>query len=97
MPRRHVDWLWKKHGLEALYVARDTVYSAMLHETIPAILRTKAEGLFGIGVKLAAMPTDDVDGDDYAAAVMSVQKDIDRLLGTNFADHAIEFSEGADE
>jgi hypothetical protein len=78
------NWLWQKHGLDPLYDARDAVASAM-HETIATILHTEAEGLFGIGVKLAALPNH-WDAQDCVDAVAAVQQDIDRLIGTNFAE-----------
>ena len=55
-------------------------------ETIAKILRTDAEGLFGIAVKLSALPKEP-GPEDYLDAVKSVQQDIDRLIGTNFSNY----------
>jgi hypothetical protein len=77
-------WLWHKHGLDTLCEAWYAPDFAM-REMIPTILHTEAEGLYGIGVKLAALPNhfDTEDLDDAIAAVLG---DIDRLLGSDFAE-----------
>jgi hypothetical protein len=46
---------------------------------------TKATGLFGIGVKLAATQAPWIDGEDYEEAIAAVCNDIDRLIGSDFA------------
>jgi hypothetical protein len=76
-------WLWRKHGLDRLNDDWNAADSAM-RETIAAILRSPAEGLFGIGVKLAALPND-YDAEDCVDAAAAVRRDIDRLIGSNFA------------
>ena len=53
-----------------------------MRETIAMIRQSKADGLFGIGVK-----PNDCDQVDYEDAVASVIDDIDRLLGSDFAIH----------
>jgi hypothetical protein len=80
------DWLWQKHDLQSLSDAWHAARAGM-RETIDTILQTKAEGLFGIGVKLAAMTTDQRERDlyEYEDAVVAVFDDIDRLLGSDFA------------
>ena len=51
------NWLWRKHGLDHLSDAWNAAGSAMC-ETAETILQTEAAGLFGIGVKLAALPAE---------------------------------------
>src|ERR1700686_2361514 len=48
--------LWKKHGLDRLYDAWNDA-GERTDATIKAILEQEAEGLFGVGAKLAALPT----------------------------------------
>ena len=79
------QWLWNKYGLDTLRDA-DNRLRAIVEE----ILRAEANSLFGIGVKLAALPGGDFldeserDPRGYVAAVASVLSDINRLLGTDF-------------
>ena len=80
---RAYQWLREKHGLDVKYDALNAAAEAM-HETIGKILETDAEGLFGIGVKLAALPNN-CDPEDCREAVAAVLDDIDRLLGSDFA------------
>jgi hypothetical protein len=53
-----------------------------LAPVIRSVHRTEAQTLFGVGVKLAALPD---TGEDFSDAAISVMRDIDRLLGTDFA------------
>jgi hypothetical protein len=53
-------------------------------ETIAAIHGTPAESVFGLGVKLAALPIDGPD-EEYGAAIEAVLVDINRLTGAAFA------------
>ena len=85
------NWLWRKHGLDQLRDAWNDAGSAMC-ETVEAILQTEAAGLFGVGVKLAALP-DKPDPEDYEDAVAAVLNDIDRLLGSDFAARAASLME----
>jgi hypothetical protein len=57
-----------------------------LHEITKAILRAPAEGLFGIGVKLATMGEEE-DLPACQDAVNSALKALDQLAGTKFADY----------
>jgi hypothetical protein len=84
------DWLWRKHNLDVLWDACHAATSA-IRETISTILNTKAEGLLGIGVKLAAMPPNPNEWtfEDYEDAVVAALEDIDRLTGSGFAANAI--------
>jgi hypothetical protein len=88
------EGLWHRCGLEPLWETINVTDSAM-RDTIAAILHTEAEGLFGIGVKLAAMPRDR-DQQDYEDAIVAVQQDIDRLLGSHFAAMTSMFALAAD-
>jgi hypothetical protein len=51
---------------------------------IRAIHSSEAKTLFGVAVKLAAVPLGDFDDQDMTDAGLSVLRDIDRLLGTDF-------------
>jgi hypothetical protein len=77
------EWLWNKHGLEHLNDAWNEADSA-IHKTVKAILRTKAESLFGVGVKLTALPMQHEE-EDWQDAVKAALQDIDRQLGSEFA------------
>jgi hypothetical protein len=85
--------LWHKHGLEEIWDARNAADCAM-RATIADILRTEAEGLFGIGVKLSSMPAD-CEQEDHEEAITAVLDDINRLLGTAFV--VVEVSDGSFE
>jgi hypothetical protein len=62
---------------------------------IAQIQLAKAESLFGVGVKLAALPLGiERDEDDYAEAVTAALTDIDRLTGSGFA---VDFVKAEDE
>ena len=83
--RRAHDWLWRKHGLDELYDAANTT-SDKLRETIAAIMRTEAVGLFGVGVKLTAIRLwSEPEVEDYEEVATLALRDIDRLIGTKFA------------
>jgi hypothetical protein len=77
------QWLWNKHGLEPLCDAWNAAHDAV-GKTAKAIQRTKAESLFGVGVKLTALPID-YEEEDCKDALKSTRDDIDRLLGSDFA------------
>jgi hypothetical protein len=79
------QWLWRKHGLDELSDKRHSIDTA-IRETIAAILGTRAEGLFGLAVKLSALPVGEYEeaGYDLVEASALVLEDIDRLLGSNF-------------
>jgi hypothetical protein len=88
--------LWRKHGLDKLWDQRNSIDTAQ-RETIAAILSTKAEGLFGIAVKLSAMPDGaQYDQEDWTEATAVVLDDIDRLLGTDFGTRFCEIYEPGD-
>jgi hypothetical protein len=87
LPGTHYEnhrWLWRKHGLDELFAKLNSVDRAA-RETIAEILNTKAEGLFGIAVKLSAQSTDRLSHakEDYAESVAVALEDIDRLLGSD--------------
>jgi hypothetical protein len=84
------DWLWRKHNLDMLWGACTATTSA-IRETIATILHTEAEGLLGVGVKLAAMPPnpDEWTFEDYEDAVVAALEDIDRLTGSGFAANVV--------
>jgi hypothetical protein len=83
------QWLWNKYGLDAL---RDALCDAdnRMGAIVEEILKAEANSLFGIGVKLAALPSGDClheshhDPQGYVDAAASVLSDINRLLGTDF-------------
>ena len=51
-----------------------------------AIHNTEAMTLFGVGAKLAALPRGaGRDDADFRDAAISVMRDVDRLLGTDFS------------
>jgi hypothetical protein len=75
------NWLWHKHGLEELWNAWNSATEAM-EATSAAILAVEAEGLLGIGIKLAALPVGfELDSDDLEEARDAVLMDIERLMG----------------
>jgi hypothetical protein len=89
--------LWDKHGLEPLYGAWNATCDAM-RKTITAIRATPAGGLFGIGVKLAALPADSSLGlseEEYQEAIAATLADINRLAGTDFP--VVEHEDDGDE
>lgn len=79
----------KEGGVQQAFEAVNAAFDAM-SPWIRAIHRHKATTLFGIGAKLAALPTVslmhiDHQSDDFADAGISLLRDIDALLGTSFA------------
>jgi hypothetical protein len=87
---RAYEWLWQKHGLEQLWDAADAAHDRM-DDIVKGILCVEATSLFGIGVKLAALPGSyslsegrSNDPEDYVESVASVLSDINRLIGTDF-------------
>src|ERR1700730_12150002 len=78
--------LWRSYGLEELSDASNNAYNRA-SATIAAIQATPAEGLIGIGIKLAALPLDreNVSEEDMADAIASALEDIALLTGTDFA------------
>jgi hypothetical protein len=77
--------LWIKHGVDVTYDAWNRAHEASF-AVIEKIRRTPAEGLFGVGVKLAALPSEDdeIAIEDYEEAVASALTNIDRLIGSSF-------------
>jgi hypothetical protein len=81
------NWLWRKHGLEELWNGWNSATDAM-EAASAAILAVEAEGLLGIGIKLAALPVEfELDSDDLEEARDAVLMDIERLLGVTL-EHA---------
>jgi hypothetical protein len=66
-----------------------------MREIIPIIRRTRAEGLFGIGVKFVALPHHS-DPEDLEEAIAAALEDIDRLLGSDFDARGLERERGED-
>jgi hypothetical protein len=83
--------LWRSYGLEELSDASNDAYNRA-SATIAAIQATPAEGLIGVGIKLAALPVDseNVSDEDLKDAIESAMRDIARLTGTDFAADATE-------
>jgi hypothetical protein len=77
--------LWEKHGIDRLYATWNDA-GERTDETVRAIREQEAEGLFGIGAKLAALPTQDSQDPayDHEATIRSALRGIDRLIGTTF-------------
>jgi hypothetical protein len=77
-----VQLLWKSTGAAAAYHRWNAAVDTML-DVIERIQRTPAEGLFGVGVKLAALNSspDQCDYEDGAASALAC---INRLTGSNF-------------
>jgi hypothetical protein len=73
------NWLWRNHGLEELWNAWNSASEAM-EATSALILAVEAEGLLGIGIKLAALPVEP-DLDDLEEARDAILMDIERLMG----------------
>jgi hypothetical protein len=88
--------LWDKHGLDELVDQRNSLDTAM-REKIAVILNTEAEGLFGIAVKLSALPDcAREDTEDWTEATAVVLEDIDRLLGSDFGARFCEIYDPSD-
>jgi hypothetical protein len=77
------QWLWRKHGLDALSDAWNDACEAT-GETIEEIRDAEATGLLGILVKFLALPPD-TEAEDYEESYVSALTDIDRLFGSGFA------------
>jgi hypothetical protein len=92
--------LWKKHGLDRLHDAWNAA-GELVDETVEAIREEEAEGLFGIGVKLAALPADGGSRDpvpDHEDAIVSALTEIDRLIGSAFvSSFSVHMDEADDE
>jgi hypothetical protein len=73
--------LWQKHGLEELSEAWNATAVAVSN-AVAEILTAPAEGFFGIGAKLSALPTCP-DEEDYEAAMNAALEDIERILGVS--------------
>ena len=76
---------WKRHYLDRVYEAWNDV-GERTDETVRAIREQEAEGLFGVGAKLAALPTQDSQDPayDHEATIRSALRGIDQLIGTTF-------------
>ena len=95
--------LWNEYELDSLSHAAEQAHTR-LDEAVKKILKAKATGLFGIGVKLAALPatifldgTENHDPEDYIPAIASVLDDINRLIGTDFVGVEEEYAEDDEE
>jgi hypothetical protein len=84
------EWLFQKYGVQKPLEAMNEA-SAAMRDTVDAIRRIDAVGLFGVGVKLAALETGPFHGtiggeaEDYEEAARSTLAGIDRILGTSFS------------
>jgi hypothetical protein len=85
-------WLWQKHGLDRLNADWNAATNEE-SEIVATIQRTQAEGIIGIGIKLAALPapiTSGVvpvrDNEDRYETILAALVDIDRLAGTNLVE-----------
>jgi hypothetical protein len=77
-------WLWRKHRLDEL-TDKCTSTDAAIRLTVAAILRARPQSLFGIAVKLSALPLHaEDDAQDSFETIGSVLEDIDRLVGSTF-------------
>jgi hypothetical protein len=98
-PGRHFrdcQGLWRKHGLDELSSERNSIDTAM-RDKIAVILNTKAEGLYGIAVKLSALPDcAREDTEDWKETTAVVLEDIDRLLGSDFGARFCEICDPSD-
>ena len=82
------NWLWRKYGLEELWSTWNSTNEA-LEEVFAAILAVEAEGLLGIGIKLAALPVEfELDSEDLQKARDAVLTDIERSLGMTLEEAA---------
>jgi hypothetical protein len=75
--------LREKYGVERLYDSWNEA-AAATRATVEAIRATEAHSLFGVGVKLAALPLR-CDPEDCVYAAATALEEIDRLLGASFA------------
>jgi hypothetical protein len=92
---------WSDHCLENQSLRKelggDAAYDAwndatlVLDKTVKKIQRTPAEGLFGIGVKLAALAYEEhMDVIDVQIAVAAALADLDKIAETSFANYSHE-------
>jgi hypothetical protein len=85
-PAEHWEQLWplrEKHGVNRMYDALKPTHERT-YDIRQNILKQPAEGLFGIGVKLAAMELEYPAVQDFEDTIRSVLGDIDRMIGTDF-------------
>jgi hypothetical protein len=75
--------LREKYGCDRLYDAWNEADVAT-REVVEAIRAIEAQSLFGVGVKLAALPVE-CDPEDSVNTTARALEDIDRLLGASFA------------
>jgi hypothetical protein len=77
---------WRSYGLPELSDACEQA-AEDIRAAIAAIRAVPAEGLIGIGIKLAALPVgpDATDEQELAEAIFSASEDIARLTGADFA------------
>ncbi len=79
--KKAFDQLWKKHGIEQLS-RRLELESRKLVKITKAIRRAKAEGLFGIGVKLSV--SECFEDYDVVLGAEDARREIGRLTGVDF-------------
>lgn len=84
-PREEFEQLWRSFDMDRLCdVWHDA--ATVLDGTIAAIRATPAEGLVGIGIKLAVMdPEPAGEAEDYEEGMDSALADIARLTGVDLA------------
>jgi hypothetical protein len=80
---------WRKHKVGGPWRTMNRFYHK-IGKTVAAIRAIEAQTLFGIGIKLAAHPTDVdlLDVEDYREALQSALPDLDALCGGSFAEMA---------
>ena len=79
--KKAFDQLWKKHGIEPLW-NRVTSESRKLVKITKAIRKAKAEGLFGIGVKLSV--TEYFEEYDVVQPAEDARRALGKLTGYDF-------------
>jgi hypothetical protein len=77
-------WLWEKYSLDLITDDLEVADKGM-RDTIAKIFEADATGLFGIGVKLAAVPWQ-YDPEDCVEAMASAISNINRLIGSDFSE-----------
>jgi hypothetical protein len=97
------EWLWQKHGIDPLSDAANDAHDKM-RDMVRRILGVEACSLFGIGVKLAAVPAGirldegrSCDAGDYGENVASVLANINRLTGSNFFVPEYDYADDEDD
>jgi hypothetical protein len=75
------DWLWRKHGLHRLYPAAEREHRKLIR-LAKAIRKVKAEGLFGIAVKLSV--TEHFEEFDVIEANEDARRSLAALTGVDF-------------